>query len=42
MALTLIACLQTAEALGYLGANGLPDVIDRFDHVIAILFKLCR
>ena len=38
----VIACLQTAEALGYLQADGLPAVIDRFDHVIAVLFKLCR
>ena len=36
------ACLETAEALGYLGANDLPAVVDQLDHIVAILFKLCR
>ncbi|RLB47408.1 MAG: hypothetical protein DRJ42_25475 [Deltaproteobacteria bacterium] len=36
------ACLETAEALGYLGADELPTAIDRLDHIVAILFKLCR
>jgi len=38
----VIACLEVAEALGYLNEADLPTVVDRFDHVIAILFKLCR
>ena len=38
----VIACLEVAEALGYLQRDDLPAVIDRFDHVVAILFKLCR
>ena len=36
------ACLETAEALGYLGADELPAAVDRLDHIVAILFKLCR
>jgi len=36
------ACLETAEALGYLGADELPATIDRLDHIVAILFKFCR
>ncbi len=36
------ACLETAEALGYLVAEDLPEAVDRLDHIVAILFKLCR
>jgi len=36
------ACLETAEALGYLGAEDLPAAVDRLDHIVAILFKLRR
>jgi hypothetical protein len=36
------ACLETAEALGYLEMDQLPVAIDRLDHVVAILFKLSR
>jgi len=36
------ACLETAEALGYLGPDDLPVAVDRLDHIVAILFKLCR
>jgi len=36
------ACLETAEALGYLGADELPEAVDRLDHIVAILFKLCH
>ena len=36
------ACLETAEALGYLRADDLPAAVDRLDHIVAILFKLCR
>ncbi len=37
-----IAALQTAEALGYLRAEQLPEVLDRIDHVVAMLFKMRR
>ena len=36
------ACLETAEALGYLAEDDLPMAVDRLDHIVAILFKLCR
>ncbi len=36
------ACLETAEALGYLEPDDLPTAVDRLDHIVAILFKLCR
>ena len=36
------ACLETAEALGYLDVDQLPVAIDSLDHVVAILFKLSR
>jgi len=36
------ACLETAEALGYLGADELPEAVDRLDQIVAILFKLCH
>ncbi len=36
------ACLETAEALGYLVSVDLPNAVDRLDHIVAILFKLCR
>ena len=37
-----MACLETAEALGYLEQADLPVPIDRLDHVVSILVKLCR
>jgi four helix bundle protein len=36
----MIAALETAEALGYLDGAQLPKALDRFDHVVAILWKL--
>ena len=36
------ACLETAEALGYLDPEDLPMAVDRLDHIVAILFRLCR
>ena len=38
----VVACLQTAEALGYLREQDLPVAVDLFDHTVAILFKLSR
>ncbi len=37
-----VACLETAEALGYLRQEALPVPIDKLEHVVAILFNLCR
>ncbi|MBW2463452.1 MAG: four helix bundle protein [Deltaproteobacteria bacterium] len=36
------ACLETAEALGYLDPEDLPEAVDRLDHIVAVLFKLRR
>ena len=36
----VIACLETAEALGYLQRGQLPEALDLLDHIVAMLFKL--
>ena len=37
-----IACLEVAEALGYLEARDIAGATDRMDHVIATLHRLAR
>ena len=34
------ACLEVAEAMGYVSAGQIAAAMDRFDHVAAMLFRL--